>query len=184
MTNPFLPGMLPGNAASPADDLTFTSKTQGQESNISGRLCEEAIESCFRRRGILIVDHRSTNGTPDIFEARRLVRNVPYKSLAGCRSRSEFVYEHGPKILVRFECRSQNEPGSVDEKLDWLIDNAADAMPEPYIWIVLNGIGARPKMIQWAKGKIEKLRRVKTIRLYNLAEAQRAIKLLVERGQA
>jgi hypothetical protein len=164
--------------------LTFARKTQGQESNISGGLCEEAIQSCFRRRGILIVDYRSTNGVLDIFEKRRLVRNVPYKSLAGCRSRSEFVYEHGPDISVRFECRSQNEPGSVDEKLDWLIDNAADAMPERYVWIVLNGTGARPKMIQWAKGKIEKLRRVKTIRLYNLAEAQRAIKPLVERGAA
>lgn len=175
---------IPNEPALARNNLTFASKTQGQESNISGHLCEEAIESCFRRRGILIVSHRSSGGVADIFEQRRLLRNVPYKSLAGCHSRSEFVYEHGPNISVRFECRSQNEPGSVDEKLAWLIANAAEAMPEPYVWIVLNGTGARPKMIQWAKGKIEKLRSVKTIRLYNLAEAQRAIKPLVERGQA
>jgi hypothetical protein len=160
----------------------FEQKRQGQESNIAGKLLEEAIENAFKRRGILVTSYQSIGEGLDLFEKRMLIRNAPYKSIYGARSFSEFQYRHA-NLRVRIECRSQQVAGSVDEKFPYLLMNAQAAMPEAFVWFVLEGIGARAKAIAWLKHQAIQTR-AKTIRVLTLAEAQRAIKHLVERGAA
>lgn len=175
--------MLPGfedKKVIPIPVLQFTSKRQGQEANISGRLCEGAIEAAFRARGIHVVEYKDTRGG-DLFEPRRLIKHAPFRSIFGARSRSEFVYEHGPHLAVRIECKVQNEPGSIDEKFPYLLMNALEAQPEPCIWFVIAGLGARTRAIKWLRNAVDNCRK-KQLRLYSVEEAQRAVKRLVEQG--
>lgn len=159
----------------------FAEKRQGQECNISGKLLEESIERSFKVRGVHVSQH-TRNG--DLFERRVLLRHVPYVSIYGARSFSEFVYKHGGEMLVRIECRAQQVAGSVDEKFPYLLKNAIEAMPEPFVWFVLDGTGARSKAVEWLKREAQRAPIGKTIRVYTQAEATRAIKFLVERGEA
>jgi hypothetical protein len=159
----------------------FVEKRQGQECNISGKLLEESIESAFRARGIHVSQYTSND---DLFERRILFRNVHYTSIYGARSFSEFSYRHAGIMLVRIECRSQQVAGSVDEKFPYLLKNAIDAMPEPCVWFVLDGTGARSRAVEWLKREAGRAPSGKIIRVYTLAEGKRAIKKLVERGEA
>jgi hypothetical protein len=163
----------------------FVEKRQGQESNIAGKLLEQAIERAFAVRDIHVTRYSDSGGLgqSDLLARRRLVRRVPYTSIYGARSYTEFVYCHGDDLRVRIECKSQQVAGSVDEKFPYLLWNAQQTMPEPAVWFIIEGIGARAKAMQWLKTEAQRTRK-KTIRVFTLAEARRAIKRLVEQGVA
>ncbi len=160
-------------------------QTQGREANHSGQFLEEAIEREFGRRGIASETWKqSARGNGHLFAHRRLTKRVPYASLYGGRaSYSEFVYFVGLSPFLRIECRWQEKPGSVDEKFPYLFLNARDHMPEPNIWLVIDGDGARPKGIAWLKREAATVSR-KLIRVLTLTEAKKAVKRLVETGAA
>ena len=160
----------------------FEEKKQGQDANIAGKLCEKAIEDAFSMRGVFVTTYTKTkNAMGDFFERRLLIKNVPFTSIYGSRSHTEFVYQHPGELRVRIECKSQQTPGSVDEKFPYMIQNAKLQMPEKFIWFVMEGIGARTKAITWFKEEASKTKD-KKIRVFNVLEAQRAIKRLVEGG--
>lgn len=161
--------------------IDFAKKNQGQESNLAGKLCEKAIEDAFKARGIHVVSGKIMNlAGGDLFEQRLLIKRVPFISLYGARSHTEFVYQHAGGLRVRIECKRQETKGSVDEKFPYMVENAKYYMPESYIWFVIEGIGARAKAISWMKNAVKATE--KTIRVFNVSEAQRAIKALVEDG--
>ena len=148
--------------------------SQGGESNFSGVGLEYYIEHEFNSRGVLVQDFSINSNNHDLFNNRILLRRVPYTSIYGCMSTSEFVYQDGP-ISVRIECRRQDTPGSVDEKFPYLWMNASEAMPESNVWLVIDGNGARPKAIEWLNRKCASQMN-KLIRVYDLVAARLAIK--------
>jgi len=123
---------------------------QGYEANHSGKFLEDIVQREFSARGFLFRSHGDDAGNLDMFSRRIVLRNVPYRSLYGCMSRSEFVVTDGSK-KVRIECRWQEVNGSVDEKYPYLLRNAIEMMPEPEILILLGGDGARVEAVKWLK---------------------------------
>jgi hypothetical protein len=157
--------------------------TQGHEANHSGQFLEDAIEREFKTRKTHVTGWNESNGNGDLFTTRLLIKNAPYKSIYGCASRSEFLYIHHPVVSCRIECRWQETPGSVDEKMPYIFLNARYAMPEKNVWIIVDGGGARESAIQWIKTEAAKVEE-KRIRIVNLIEAKKAIKDLIESGIA
>lgn len=152
---------------------------QGNEANRSGQFLEHSIENEFRRRGVAVFEADSARETnADWVTECFLMRNAPYTSIYGCESRSEFLYRdcrlHSD---IRIECRWQQCPGSVDEKLPYLYMNALEAMPEQEVWLVVEGGGARPASVEWLKRKCEHVS-AKTIRVLTIPEARQRIKHL------
>lgn len=159
-------------------------KSQGAESNFSGKTFESSVEREFVERGVHPVAFnsgpRGNNGNSDLFNPRQLIRNVPYTSIYGSRSKSEFVYQD-KRRHIRIECRWQQVPGSVDEKLPYLFLNALNAMPEPEIWICCDGSGARRSAIRWLQREaLAASRENKKITvLESFADIRKAVKRLL-----
>jgi hypothetical protein len=82
------------------------SMTQGYEANHSGKFLESIVNREFSSRGFIIRSYDEDQDNLDMFSPKIVVRNVPYISIYGCQSRSEFVItEYSRK--VRIECRWQ-----------------------------------------------------------------------------
>lgn len=152
---------------------------QGRESNFSGMGLEHIIEYEFTVRNVLVMGYRDNGNNHDLFATRILLTNVPYQSIYGCYSHSEFVYRDGP-LEIRIECRRQDCAGSTDEKFPYFFLNA-QSVPEKHVWLVIDGNGARDKAIEWIKKQCKQYTD-KKIRVYNLTEARMAIKLLLLKG--
>lgn len=147
----------------------------GTDANIGGRILERSIENALTPHGFEIFDYSETSDNMDMFAARRLIRNVPYfPNIFGSISRSEFVIEDDiQRRRIRVECRWQQSGGSTDEKLVALLLNAAEAMPETEIIIVIDGNGAREHCVEWVKNAAIARKyqtRPKTIRVMTMAE--------------
>lgn len=123
---------------------------QGYEANHSGKFLEDTLRRELSNRGFLFLDHRSDQNNLDLFEPRVVVRHVPYISLYGRESRSEFVITIGNR-KIRVECRWQEKHGSVDEKFPYLLRNAIEHMPETEVLILYGGNGARREAVDWLK---------------------------------
>jgi hypothetical protein len=155
-------------------------QVQGQEANHSGQYLEEQIIGEFKRRGIHVGPFDNNN--TDLLNKQRLLRRVPYRSLYGITSFSEFLYvDDSRNKAIRIECRWQEQPGSVDEKFPYLFLNARDRMPEKIVWLVIGGDGARPAAFAWIKREAKAVT-AKSIQIMTPAEAKKAIKQLLQRS--
>lgn len=155
-------------------------KNAGQEANISGRHCERGIMQAFMSREVPVLWYRQQ--AEDLFYESVLLRNVPYRNCWGGISKSEFVYYGPGGLSVRIECRAQHASGSVDEKVNFLRDNAYIA-PESAVWIVIAGRGARPVARSFLERECHNWSG-KTIRIYDQDDAQKAVKVLIQDGAA
>lgn len=152
--------------------------SQGGESNLSGQFLERCIQQEFEARGVPVFSFEDNRYNNDWVSECQLLKNVPYTSIYGCKSRSEFLYRDCRlDTNIRIECRWQQVPGSVDEKLPYLYMNAVEAMPEQEIWLVLEGDGARAEAINWLKQKCASVA-AKKIRVMAIAETRQRIKHL------
>lgn len=156
---------------------------QGQESNLSGEFLEETVEREFRARRVAVFQYADNGNNEDLFAERFLLRDAPYTSIYGCNSRSEFLYRHRFGFDLRIECKWQQVPGSIDEKLPYLLMNATHAMPEKNIWLIVDGNGARTKAVDWLRLECSRVT-AKTIRVYNIIDVRKAIKNLLDQGAA
>lgn len=155
--------------------------TQGAESNLSGQFLERAIEHEFHVRGVGAYYFSSQGDNGHLFASHFLLKRVPYTSIYNTRSFSEFVYRHfASGISVRIECRWQQCAGSVDEKLPYLFLNARDAMPEPEVWLVIEGGGARTRALSWLRSQASRTDKSKIIRVFDLPGVRRGIKDLLK----
>lgn len=142
--------------------------TSGYEANHSGQFLEQILRLELSKRGFLFREHDADSNNFDMFTARIVVTNVPYQSLYGGTSRSEFViYCEGRTI--RCECRQQCATGSVDEKFPYLLRNAIECAPEREVLILYGGDGARPSAIAWLKREAAKVQH-KRIHVININE--------------
>lgn len=151
--------------------------SQGSEANRGGLALERFVEGVISQYDFLILRHGDDGGNTQLFDKKLLIKNVPYANIFGGYSRSEFVVVHEEfKRRIRIECRWQQEAGSTDEKLAALYLNAANAMPENEIILLIDGGGARDYVVQairdWAKtGRFDDLK-TKKITVMTMAEFQ------------
>jgi hypothetical protein len=154
--------------------------TQGYEATHSGKFLEDTVVRELSAREFLFREWRDDCGNGDMFTQKVVVRNVPYNSLYGCRSRSEFVINFYTR-KIRVECRWQETSGSVDEKFPYLLRNAVEYMPENEVLIFLGGDGARLEAVNWLKAESAKVK-AKKIHVININEFMQWVRReLVER---
>jgi len=60
------------------------------------------------------------------------------------------------KLKIRIECKWQQSPGSVDEKLPYLYLNTIESMPENNIIILIDGNGFKSGAKKWLKDAVSK----------------------------
>jgi PD-(D/E)XK nuclease superfamily domain len=125
------------------------------KAQVSGQRLEQEIETRLRQFGIEIIEakdwnearlHRDPNMTA-------VIKNAPYVSIYGHHARIEFLLLHqGRQILI--EVKRQRSPGSTDEKLPYVYENALAnlALGREFV-LIMEGEGWRPGAITWIKTK-------------------------------
>jgi hypothetical protein len=153
--------------------------TQGAEANNGGNFLERIVETEFTSRGVHKRAYSENGDNADMFSEKLLLTNVPYTSIYGGMSRSEFVYRHfEPEFDIRILCFWQEAAGSVDEKLPYHFLNAREMMPEREIWMVYGGNGARQGAIEWLKRAASNTTK-KTIRVMSVTEFRPRVKAML-----
>lgn len=126
--------------------------TPGGYANTAGSTLEHVVMDTLSGKGFRVVPWRDYRKLPAAFGSEVLVRDVPYDSIYGHAGKTEFVLHSGSRGLsIRIECKWQQSPGSVDEKFPYLYLNAVEAMPEPSVFILVDGGGAKPGAVTWLR---------------------------------
>lgn len=127
--------------------------TQGGRANSTGSTLEWFAESTLANKGFAVVNNKEVKGEVSEFGDEVLVKHVPYTSLYGSPSRSEFVIhtQQTSPSPIRIECKWQQSSGSVDEKLPFTYLSAIDAHPEDWVIILIDGGGFRAGALEWLR---------------------------------
>lgn len=128
--------------------------SQGLEANTSGKYLENMIERTFKGVDYEVKTHGDDAGNLDMFITKLLVRNVPFTNLFGGQSRTEFVaINQMHERKMRIECKSQEVPGSTEEKLVYFYMNAIRCMDEDEVMLLYGGdyFDNKSRAIAWLK---------------------------------
>ncbi len=147
--------------------------TQGARANIHGSVLENLVFSTLEPHGFELVRYPAYKKKPDGFGEELLIKNVPYTTVYGGRGYTEFLLiSKKHDLTIRIECKWQQGPGSVDEKLPYTYLSCVEAAPEDDVIILIDGPGFRPGSVEW-------LRRIVTERKYITEEqANKNIKVM------
>lgn len=141
--------------ALPASNPSLAADRQGAIATSNGADFERLIAQAVIAKGFTVrgyLDWRNA-GEP---EGEWLLTNVPYVTLYGGKGRTEFLLLSASRDLrIRIEAKWQSSPGSVDEKLPYLYLNALQSMPEPVVFIVIDGPGWRAGGLEWLKRTVD-----------------------------
>ena len=130
--------------------------SQGGLAVEAGRTLERIIEDSLSNRGFTSIPYREYIKQPAKYGNELLLKNVPYNSIYGHNSKSEFVLKSERYALeIRIECKWQQSKGSVDEKFPYVYLNCIEQMPEKNIFIIVDGGGAKAGAIEWLKNACE-----------------------------
>lgn len=128
------------------------SNTPGSAAVGSGNTLEQAIVATLTSKGFVVVPYRSWSPVREFYGKELLVTGVPYDSIYGHKSRTEFLLlSEKYDLEIRIECKWQQVKGSVDEKLPYLYLNCATQMPERTIFIIIDGGGFKAGAVQWLR---------------------------------
>ena len=126
--------------------------TQGGLANSSGRTLESTIIATMTSKHFMKASYRDWKINPERYGEELLLTRVPYTSIYGNPSYTEFLIHSVPRGLdIRVECKWQQVSGSVDEKFPYLYLNCLEQMPESQVIIVADGGGAKPASLNWLK---------------------------------
>lgn len=142
-------------AVLPATGGTLAADRQGAIATSHGAGFERSIAKAVAAKGFSVRGYADWHeaGEP---EGEWLLTNVPYTTLYGSKGRTEFLLLSATRGLrIRIEAKWQSSGGSVDEKLPYLYLNALKAMPEPTVFIVIDGPGWRPGGLQWLRNSAD-----------------------------
>lgn len=138
--------------------------TKGANSNATGSQLEVAVKTVLTGKGFELVNYRVWEKNKSHYGEELLLANVPFTTVYGHKGNTEFLLiSKKYELHMRIECKWQQSAGSVDEKLPYLYLNAAEAMPENDILILIDGSGWKAGAINWLKDAVAK-------RKYNLPE--------------
>jgi hypothetical protein len=141
----------------------------GAKAANSGLTFEATLQAALESKGYKAVQYAQWEKTHTVMDsAGLLVLDVPYETIYGSRGLTEFVLytEDGP---IRIEAKWQQSPGSVDEKLPYLFQNALEKMPEQHVIIVIDGPGWREGALAWLRHAAAE-QGVKRIDVFSLSE--------------
>lgn len=124
----------------------------------------------------------------DMFNERVIVRQHPYRRIVdGSVAFVDVLYSHGPNgPRVAFECKVQDETGSVDDKLYGAFLHAVHRWDfADSACFVLSGRGFRSGWPEWLRGGANRLiPHSRDIRVFTSTDDLRMpLRRLVERGQ-
>lgn len=129
---------------------------QGTKSNVSGSQLEEAIKQVLIGKGFRVVKYKDYETNPHYFQEELLLEDVPYTSIYGHKGKTEFLlFSKKYNLQIRIECKWQQTPGSVDEKLPYLYLNAIESMPEKDILLIIDGDGWKKGAIEWLENAVK-----------------------------
>lgn len=135
---------------------TKMTTTQGGLAVEAGKTLERIIEDSLSNKGFTSIPYREYIKKPAKYGNELLLKNVPYNSIYGHNSKSEFVLKSERYALeIRIECKWQQSKGSVDEKFPYVYLNCIEQMPEKNIFIIVDGGGAKAGAIEWLRKACE-----------------------------
>lgn len=124
--------------------------TPGGYANAAGGTLESMVTTVLQGKGFAVVPWRQYLKSPGQYGDELLLRNVPYQTIYGHPGKTEFVLRSARFHLnIRIECKWQQSAGSVDEKFPYLYLNCVEAMPEPTVFILVDGGGAKAGAVRW-----------------------------------
>lgn len=132
-------GGLNGIALGVEPCVKRVAQQQGQRANMTGQRAEDTIFCILKEWGYTVE------------------RQYPAcLGLHGGIVRVDFYIPNAPKYPGGFiiESKWQEQPGSVDEKFPFLIENIRTRYPAPTI-IIYGGGGARDGMIDWLRRQVD-----------------------------
>jgi hypothetical protein len=129
--------------------------TQGGQANTTGRTLEAVVTQTLEGKGLTVVPYRDYCKQPAIYGRELLLKNVPYTSIYGHAAKGEFVL-HSDRygLNIRIECKWQQRAGSVDEKFPYVYLNCIERIPEPEVFIIVDGGGAKEGSLQWLRDTV------------------------------
>ena len=128
---------------------------QGQRANKSGKLLEELAGHIASQYGYDYIGYKDyLRHTPH----KAIVKGWPYQSIYGHESRGDGAVVVGGTVKVWIEAKRQNVPGSVDEKMPYVMANAARAWVKlaPTVIIIMQGDGFKEGARQWTQLEADK----------------------------
>jgi hypothetical protein len=126
--------------------------TQGGQAITNGRSLEAVVTQTLEGKGLTVVPYRDYCKQPAIYGRELLLKNVPYESIYGHAAKGEFVLHSDRYSLnIRIECKWQQRGGSVDEKFPYVYLNCIERIPEPEVFIIVDGGGAKEGSLQWLR---------------------------------
>ena len=145
--------------------------------NRSGRLLESTVQSVVLEKGFEIEMYRKWDMKRKNYGKELLLKNVPFTTIYGHKGNTEFLLlSEKYNLEIRIECKWQQSPGSVDEKLPYLYLNTIEAMPQKDIIILIDGEGFKDGAKRWIRKAAKKLpyangeRKDKNIMVFSLSE--------------
>ena len=123
----------------------------GAKANKNGSRLERFVAEDLVNAGFSIMTYkqycrRVDSTLPDYF----VVKEVPFTNIYGLPGKTEFVI-HTPEETIRVECKSQDTPGSVREKIPFAVLNAIQRFPEEKVLIILEGEEMPKEITKWAR---------------------------------
>lgn len=129
---------------------------QGGLANSSGNTLERTVVGTLLSKGFEVERYRVWQKNPSRYGKELLLHNVPYTTIYGHSGNTEFLLlSEVYQLEVRIECKWQQSPGSVDEKLPYLYLNCIEQMPERDIIIIVDGGGAKHGAVTWLRNAAE-----------------------------
>ena len=118
-----------------------------RKARTNGMSYEKKFELFCNSKGIGSVYHTrwSRSGTGSFDDDNKiLVKDFPYESIyPGRICKTEFVLILNDR-RIRIEFKSQDMPGSTDEKIPYLLENVRHSFPEDEVILGIMGEGWRP----------------------------------------
>lgn len=150
------------------------------ESNISGSVLRESIEKAFLRRGVQAFPYSENQGNGDLLAPRIVLKRVPFVSFFGKRTaQDDLVFRRGHEANdIRIICNHQTGSGSAEQKLMHVLANI-NVMHENEVWLVIDGGGHTPELVEYIKHKARKIAN-RLVLVLTEKEAHQRIKQLLQ----
>tara|TARA_Y100000741_G_scaffold360276_1_gene342265 strand:+ start:998 stop:1453 length:456 start_codon:yes stop_codon:yes gene_type:complete len=141
------------------------------KASITGNILEKQVQNLFLEKGFEIVMYSKWSKDRSKYGNELLLKHVPYESIYKHKGYTEFLLlSKKYNKQIRIECKWQQSPGSVDEKLPYLFLNAIEKMNEEEIMIIIDGKGWKKGAIPWLKEAVISSNQSERINILSLTE--------------
>lgn len=97
--------------------------TQGRKANASGKKHEKCVRATLKAHTKYITSKESDAFRRKSWNCPVVLTSPEFICTSGVRAKADFFWRPYKNLRVRIECKTQNTNGSVDEKLNYVLDN-------------------------------------------------------------